>query len=412
MTRIFVSSTFQDLKAHRQSVIDVIRQAEATDVAMEHFGARDDRPKEACLALIREQCDIFVGIYGHRYGFIPDGEATSITEQEYDAASEAGLQRLVYLSKEDPPADLPAEPTGVLERLQALKARLKSAHIAASFTSPADLAAKVAADLARYYKTKTVLGPIGHRGILHQPAADWVSPVRKNPWRYKVIAFDLDGTLVRADGFKFSWEAVWTSLGFARSTQVELQREYRQRAHEGDDDRYRIEAYRAWCRKAIEHFMARKLTRDGLRELAAGLRLTRQAKEALVRLREEGFVLALISGGIHTFLEDLLPQYRDLFDFAFINELRFDAQGRLSDLIPTEFDFEGKARALEHVCERAGCALDETVFVGDAFNDEAILLAAKLAIAYPPGDAVLSRATSEMVADDDLTKILPLVMKE
>ena len=49
-------------------------------------------------------------------------------------------------------------------------------------------------------------------GVFHHPPAGWVSPVQRNKWRYKLVAFDLDGTLLRADGFAFSWEAVWRNL--------------------------------------------------------------------------------------------------------------------------------------------------------------------------------------------------------
>ncbi|MFH0990873.1 MAG: SUMF1/EgtB/PvdO family nonheme iron enzyme [bacterium] len=87
--RIFVSSTFKDLEQFREAVRAAIRQLGAIDVAMEHFGARDERPLDECIRLVREESDIFVGIYAHRYGFIPEGETISISEAEYNTATEA-----------------------------------------------------------------------------------------------------------------------------------------------------------------------------------------------------------------------------------------------------------------------------------------------------------------------------------
>jgi hypothetical protein len=49
MIPVFVSSTFVDLKAHRAAVCDALRQGGFLDVAMEHLGARDERPQEECL---------------------------------------------------------------------------------------------------------------------------------------------------------------------------------------------------------------------------------------------------------------------------------------------------------------------------------------------------------------------------
>lgn len=49
---------------------------------MEEFGACPAESTEACLKEI-EECDLFVGIYAHRYGGIPADLTVSITEQEF-----------------------------------------------------------------------------------------------------------------------------------------------------------------------------------------------------------------------------------------------------------------------------------------------------------------------------------------
>ena len=97
--RVFVSSTYVDLIEHREAVDSrAIRQLGDTDVSMENFGARDERPKAECFRLIREASNLNpVGIYAHRYGYVPDGEQKSITESEYDAAGNQNLPRFIYL---------------------------------------------------------------------------------------------------------------------------------------------------------------------------------------------------------------------------------------------------------------------------------------------------------------------------
>ena len=97
MIPVFVSSTFLDLKNHREAVCDALRQGGFLDVAMEHMGARDERPYEECLRIVKEESQYFIGIYAHRYGYIPDGHKISITEAEYKAAGEADLKRLIYI---------------------------------------------------------------------------------------------------------------------------------------------------------------------------------------------------------------------------------------------------------------------------------------------------------------------------
>src|SRR6185436_15892158 len=99
-------------------------------------------------------------------------------------------------------------------------------------------------------------------------------------------------------------------------------------------------------------------------ELCEPLALTQRCRETLVKLREEGVVTAIISGGINTFLEDKFPDFREYVDFAFINELIFDASdpGLLQGVRATAYDFQGKADALDLICEKAGCSPAEAVF--------------------------------------------------
>jgi HAD superfamily phosphoserine phosphatase-like hydrolase len=249
-------------------------------------------------------------------------------------------------------------------------------------------------------------------GVLHQPTTEWTSPIFRNRWRYKVVAFDLDGTLLRGPKFEFSWEAVWSNLNFAISVQNELKRTYRQRVASDSSRGNRIRAYQEWCEKACAQFKIRHLTRTKMKDLSESLALTQHCREALAKLRQEGLVTAIISGGVNTFLEDKFPDFREYIDFVFINTLVFSDTGVLEGVKATAYDFQGKADALDIVCKRAECSPEEAVFVGDHFNDETIMLQVKLAIAYPPQDEIARAVSQISIAEDDLMLILPHILVE
>ncbi|HWT02623.1 MAG TPA: DUF4062 domain-containing protein [Pyrinomonadaceae bacterium] len=155
--RVFVSSTFEDLKEFREAVQKYIRRLGAVDISMENFGARDERPKEECLRLINEESDFFVGIYAHRYGYVPEGEGVSITEAEYHAAVAAKVTTLVYLVDEKTPWVLTHVDEGqARDRLRKFKEKLNAEHVRAVFSTPEGLAAQVAADLGRELSKKGV----------------------------------------------------------------------------------------------------------------------------------------------------------------------------------------------------------------------------------------------------------------
>jgi HAD superfamily phosphoserine phosphatase-like hydrolase len=277
------------------------------------------------------------------------------------------------------------------------------------FTTPDHLAMMIAADLGRHFSHPEETA-IEEYGLFVEPPDEWVSPVRDNPWRYKVAAFDLDGTLLRGPDFEFSWERVWKDLGFGKAIQRELKCEYRRRSGSGIDRNERIRAYTEWCVAACENFKGRGLSRDQLRDMCRELHLTANCREGLAQLRSEGVIVAIVSGGVNTFLEDLFPDYRDYVDFVFINELLFSDAGLLEGVRASAYDFQGKAEALDLVCQRGGCTPAETVFVGDHYNDEAIMLRVNKAIAYPPMDFIARDAASVAIREDDLLEVIPHIL--
>jgi hypothetical protein len=76
-------------------------------VDMADFPAGDLPPAELCAERVRS-CDVYVGLLGTRYGSpVPGREELSYTELEFEAATKAGPERLVFL------LDTEAEDTGI-----------------------------------------------------------------------------------------------------------------------------------------------------------------------------------------------------------------------------------------------------------------------------------------------------------
>jgi hypothetical protein len=105
MARVYVSSTYADLEAHRSAVYVALRALRHDVIAMEDYVATDERPLARCLRDVAE-CDLYVGLLAWRYGFIPytaNAEDRSITEHEYRQAGRSGIPRLMFLADNDAP---------------------------------------------------------------------------------------------------------------------------------------------------------------------------------------------------------------------------------------------------------------------------------------------------------------------
>src|SRR6185437_11282405 len=98
--KAYVSSTFEDLRDCREEVRLALSRLGVTDVAMEYYVAEPDRPLERCLRDAAE-CDLYIGLFAWRYGYIPPGEDRSITELEYRTAIAAGKPALIFMLSED-----------------------------------------------------------------------------------------------------------------------------------------------------------------------------------------------------------------------------------------------------------------------------------------------------------------------
>jgi tetratricopeptide (TPR) repeat protein len=91
---------------------------------MKYFAAREDQPAAYCQARVQE-CDIYVGLIGLRYGSpVRDRRDFSYTELEFEVATKAGLPRLMFLLDEDAPLGIP--PSKLLDSDPRMQARQRA----------------------------------------------------------------------------------------------------------------------------------------------------------------------------------------------------------------------------------------------------------------------------------------------
>lgn len=98
--KVFLSSTFEDLKDHRAHVIRSLRRGGFVVDPMEDWTADSDEPKTFSQDRLAG-CDVCVLLVAFRRGFVPEGEVHSITQMEYEAAFKQGAEVLVYQLDDD-----------------------------------------------------------------------------------------------------------------------------------------------------------------------------------------------------------------------------------------------------------------------------------------------------------------------
>ena len=176
---VFISSTSEDLKEHRQAARDAAISAGFLPVMMEYFVASGKKPPlPACLAKV-DEAHLVVAIVAHRYGWVPPdqvgSEHKSITWLECEYALDQGKEVLAFLVDKDArwPAELREsyrtsaaiddgsftqqlgqEVTRNVAELGKFKEWLNSLGLRKIFASPDDLAGKVEAALRDWKPTR------------------------------------------------------------------------------------------------------------------------------------------------------------------------------------------------------------------------------------------------------------------
>ena len=142
--RIYISSTYLDLKEYRESVFATLqRTGNFNVVMMEYYSASSITPIQKCLDDVTN-CDVYVGIFAWKYGYIPEGYDKSITELEYRKAIETEKRILIFLLRDDEewPDNL-KDKDELLGKIQRLRKELEEKHTVDYFQGKEELSLNV-----------------------------------------------------------------------------------------------------------------------------------------------------------------------------------------------------------------------------------------------------------------------------
>lgn len=176
--QVFVSSTYEDLRAERQEVMHALLELDCMPAGMELFPAASDDQWTLIKKVISE-CDYYIVISAGRYGSIgPSG--VSYTEMEYRYAVELGKPTIAFLHKD--PLRLLA---GAVEQTDVAKAKLETFRallqqkMCKFWESPAELGSVVSRSLVRLTKSTPGVGWVRADEATEALAAPEVLRLRK-----------------------------------------------------------------------------------------------------------------------------------------------------------------------------------------------------------------------------------------
>jgi tetratricopeptide (TPR) repeat protein len=184
--RVFISHTseLRDFPGGRSYVAAVERAIAAAGhvvVEMADFAAADEAPARLCAEKVRG-CEVYVGVLGTRYGSpVRDMPGVSYTELEFETATEAGLDRLVFVLDTDA-ADVGIPLSKLIDsefgaRQAAFRRRVQDSGLTTqSFANPDALRLLVERSLRELAETRRRIGS----GIEREQVPAEARPVRES----------------------------------------------------------------------------------------------------------------------------------------------------------------------------------------------------------------------------------------
>ena len=207
--RVFVSHTselrdYPPGNSYVAAVKGAISAVGHVIVDMADFPAADLPAAELCAERVRG-CEVYVGVLGTRYGSpVRDRPGVSYTELEFETATEAGLDRLVFLLDTDatevgiPPSKLIDLEFGM--RQEALRRRVQdSGLVTQTFTDPATLGQLVERSLRELAERRRRTGGSSGRQV---PAVAVAGEIPQEPLGFQpradlLLAMDAPGPGLR-----------------------------------------------------------------------------------------------------------------------------------------------------------------------------------------------------------------------
>ncbi len=162
--QVFLSSTYEDLKAERLEVMKAILELDCIPCGMEYFPAASE-DQWAYIKELIDQCDYYVVIVANRYGSTaPDG--MSYTQKEYEYAVSQGVPSIAFLHSdpESIAAKLSEEKSEGKKKLKEFKKLLQS-KLCKEWGSVHELGAVVSRSLTQLIKRNPRPGWVRAEGL-------------------------------------------------------------------------------------------------------------------------------------------------------------------------------------------------------------------------------------------------------
>ena len=210
--------------------------------------------------------------------------------------------------------------------------------------------------------------------------------------RFKLVVFDVDGTLMKS----FSWQCLHEALGTWNRG-----KKYFEQFFHGDI------TYEEWA--CLDAALWRGQPLEKIRQIVNAIPYTDGAQEVLTSLRRKSFKVVLLSAGLSLVTERIRKEIGA--DATLANEL-IVKNGFLTGGVRVNVSFNNKDEALRSILRKFNAELNDCIAVGDDETLIPLFEKVRLAIAFNPQGKNVEKHADIVVKSNDLHAILPHILNK
>lgn len=205
--------------------------------------------------------------------------------------------------------------------------------------------------------------------------------------KYKLIVFDIDGTITRHIS---SWRYIHEKLQLWSKRAFRYQEEF----FAGKI------TYREFCELDAAHWKGMRVSK--LRSIFRDLRYSRNARQSIFKLKELGFKLAAVSTGLQFMTDRVRRELK--FDYAISNRLS-SRNGVLTGGVRINLEHGAKHTVLAKIYGIFGVKPNEVISVGDTDGDIPLAKNSGYFIAFNCSSPKLKKASDYVCRTTDFDEV-------
>lgn len=197
----------------------------------------------------------------------------------------------------------------------------------------------------------------------------------------KVVIFDFDGTLTIKHGNL--WKKIWSELGYDVGPNS-YYKSLLNRFFDGDL------SHKEWCELTLLAYQEKGFNISKFDKIIDTIELQDGAIDLIKYLHSKGIEIHIVSGNIIYAINRVLKENTQYISMIKANEFLFDKSGKISDIIGTKYDHEGKAKYITELCVNNRIDPQEVLFIGNSSNDEWVHLSGAKTLCVNPDETEIN----------------------